>query len=150
MKTTILSVLFLFLLGCSEDDATYSPQPIIPISISHYSLPGVTQSVAQQNLVVAEDSVWVTLKQSMSTRLEHFSETEINFDEFIVLAVFDQIYPNGGHSIDITSVVEHETNITVTLERLLTGDMTAVIMQPYHIVKIPKTSKPVLFEMSFN
>lgn len=149
MKAIILSIFIFSVLGCSKnDDSGNDPQAITPLQISQFHLTG-TEGVPQQNIVIADEAVWETIKESMSTRLHHFTETEINFDEFIVLAVFDQIYPYEGNSIDITGVVEHQSNIIVTVDRLLPGSALTMIQQPYHIVKIPISNKPVVFEMAF-
>ncbi len=149
MKTNILFVLFLFLFGCSEnDDSGYEPNSIVQIQISQEQLMG-NENVPQQNIVINDAVAWESLKVSMHDRVQFFTETQINFDEFIILAVFDKVYPYGGHSIDITSVMEHQSNVVVKVERLLPGGAQAAIGQPYHIVKIPITSKPVIFETMF-
>lgn len=57
------------------------------------------------------------------------------------------MYGNGGHTIDITNITEFETTIVVTVENLQTGNTSGVfVTQPYHIVKIPKATKPIVFE----
>jgi hypothetical protein len=78
----------------------------------------------------------------------YFTETNIDFNNFMVIVVIDIGYSNVGHSIDITNIVEYETNIVVTLQNLQTGNEQSVATQPYHIVKIPKTTKPIVFEKS--
>lgn len=149
MKTATIVLCFLCL-GCSNnDDSENNSQVITPILISQMELMG-NEGIPAQNIVINQAIDWELLKVSMHDRVNFFTETDIDFDEFVILAVFDQVYPNGGHSIDITSVVEHQNNIIVTVDQLLPGGAQAVIQQPYHIVKIPMTSKPVLFEMSFN
>lgn len=76
----------------------------------------------------------------------NFEETTIDFANFTVIAVFDQVHGNGGHSIDITNITEYENNIVVTVENLQTGNTSSVGTQPYHIVKIPRNPKPIVFE----
>jgi hypothetical protein len=70
----------------------------------------------------------------------------IDYANYTVIVVIDRIYGNGGHSIDITNITEFETNIIVTVENLQTGNTFSVVTQPYHIVKIPKATKPIVFE----
>lgn len=77
---------------------------------------------------------------------KNFTTTTIDFNKYQIIAVFDNIKTTGGYSIDITSVVENRNNIVVTIKRLLTGDNSTVMTQPFHIVKIPKTTKPIVFE----
>jgi len=53
---------------------------------------------------------------------------------------------NGGYTIDITGVVENKNDLTVTIRNLSpNGAVYTVITQPYHIVKIPKTEKRIVF-----
>ena len=63
-----------------------------------------------------------------------------------IIAVFDKIYGNGGHSIDIIKITENENKVIVTIENILGGDATSIMTQPFHIVKIPKTDKLIIFE----
>jgi hypothetical protein len=58
----------------------------------------------------------------------------------------DDVYGNGGHSVDIMSVTENPQNIVVVVVKLLTGDVTTVVTQPFHIVKMSKTTKPIIFQ----
>jgi len=122
---------------------------INPINIRKYILYGNgDEKINQQNLIINSNSDWIQLMQQMNTRnnvTNNFSETNIDFNNYTIIAVFDKIYGNGGHSIDITNIIEHQNNINVTVANLLTGDATAVMTQPFHIVKIPKTTKPIVF-----
>ncbi|MBF4471197.1 protease complex subunit PrcB family protein [Flavobacterium sp. HJJ] len=123
---------------------------INPITIRKYILYGNgDEKIHQQNLIINSNSDWTQLMQQMNTRnnvTNSFSETNIDFSKYTVIAIFDKIYGNGGHSIDITNIAEHQNNIIVTVANLLTGDVTSVMTQPFHIVKIPKTTKPIIFQ----
>jgi len=83
---------------------------------------------------------------SVNNVSDNFQEINIDFSQYQIIAVFDKIYSNGGHSIDIINVKENGKSITVVVNNLLTGDATSVIAQPFHIVKIPKTEKQIIFE----
>lgn len=88
----------------------------------------------------------MTKINSANSETDSFIETEIDFSNFILLAVFDEIKMNGGYTIDITGVVENKNDITVTIRNLSpNGAVYTVINQPYHIVKIPKTEKRIVF-----
>ena len=52
---------------------------------------------------------------------------------------------NSTTTIDITNIQENANNIVVTVENLQIG-MTTDVVHPFHIVKIPKSSKPILFQ----
>jgi len=151
MKKYLLSFiysLFLVISSCSDNDGnTEAKTPIIVLQIGKGNLVG--NNVPQQNMVITTSAQWNTLLttlDSVNNTSGSFTETNIDFNQFMIIAVFDQVFPNGGHSIDIITVDDNPQNITVDLERLLTGNVTSVVTQPYHIVKIPKSTKPVVFQ----
>lgn len=104
---------------------------------------------AQQNTVIANSTQWNNFLSQIDGQNNHpstdFTETNIDFNQFMVIVVIDAVYPNGGHSVDIMTVEENPQNIEIDVEKLLQGNVTTVVTQPYHIVKIPKILKPVIF-----
>ncbi|MDG1452147.1 MAG: hypothetical protein P8Q33_05135 [Polaribacter sp.] len=76
----------------------------------------------------------------------NFTEINIDFSNFQVIAIFDQIHNNGGWSIDVTGVTENEDSLNVNIDNLQKGDLTSIVIQPFHIVKIQKTNKEIVFE----
>lgn len=162
MKNLFFLFVSLIIVSCNNNDepepatTPFVPFTINPTLISKRNV-GVSSSVgiSEQKTIYNESTNWnLLLNQIDSYYLpfginymeEYFTETNIDFTNFTVIAVFDQVYGNGGHSIDITNITEYENNIVVTVENLLTGNASSVITQPYHIVKIPKTTKPIVFE----
>lgn len=104
---------------------------------------------AQQNTVITTSTQWNNFLNQIDGQNNHpstdFTETNIDFNQFMVIVVIDSVYPNGGHSVDIITVEENPQNIEIDVEKLLQGNVTTVVTQPYHIVKIPKILKPVIF-----
>lgn len=104
---------------------------------------------AQQNTVITNTTQWNNFLVQIDGQNNHpstdFTETNIDFNQFMVIVVIDAVYPNGGHSVDIKTVEENPQNIEIDVEKLLQGNVTTVVTQPYHIVKIPKILKPVIF-----
>jgi hypothetical protein len=164
MKNLFLLFISFIIVSCNNNDEP-TPQPIptpvpfVPMTITS-SLVGKnrlngSEGVNQQENVINNETVWNNLKNQIDSYYstfginyteQYFAETTINFNNFTVIAVFDQVYGTGGHSIDITNITEYENNIVVTVENLQTGNASTVITQPYHIVKIPKATKPIVFE----
>ncbi|WP_315054981.1 hypothetical protein [Chryseobacterium indoltheticum] len=105
---------------------------------------------AQQNTVITNTTQWNNFLNQIDSPNNHpsagFTETNIDFNQFMVIVVIDAVYPNGEHSVDIMTVAENTQNIEVDVEKLLQGNVTTVVTQPYHIVKIPKILKPVIFD----
>lgn len=102
-----------------------------------------------QNTAITNSIQWNNFLNQIDSSSNHpsanFTETNIDFNQFMVIVVVDSVYPNGGHSVDIMTIDENTQNIEVDVEKLLQGNVTTVITQPYHIVKIPKILKPVIF-----
>jgi hypothetical protein len=134
---------------CTESDS--ATHVIKPILIGQGDLYGNgSENIPKQNIVITDQSIWTDLINAMNTTnkvSDSFTEINIDFSNYQIIAVFDNIKQNGGHSIDITKIIENDNNIIVTVENLQTGNLSSVITQPYHIVKITKTTKDVLFQV---
>ena len=107
------------------------------------------ERISQQNVVVSNQTAWTQLMNSMNAnnnQTNNFTTTTIDFNKFQIIAVFDNIKTAGGYSVDITTVVENQNDIVVTIKHLSNGGITTVMTQPFHIVKIPRTTKPVIFQ----
>ncbi len=153
MKTKISIVIITVIIGlltsCSEvdDELYYSVNFTL---IAQGNLYGAGQEdINKQNFTISDSSSWNELMDKMNTVnnvSDGFLETNIDFVNFIIIAVFDDIKPNGGNSIDVIKIVENENENFVTIDNILKGNATTVMTQPFHIVKIPKTNKLVIFE----
>ena len=160
MRNIFLLLVCLIFLSCNNNDEP-TPIPFVPVTItptliSKYNI-GVSSSIgiSEQKTIYNESTNWNLLLNQIEDYYlplgedylaQHFLETNIDYTNYTVIAVFDRVYGNGGHSIDITNITEYENTIVVTVENLLTGNGSSVITQPYHIVKIPKTNKPIIFQ----
>lgn len=74
--------------------------------------------------------------------IPNLSQLKINFDTDMVIAVIES--NNSSSTIDITNITEFKDKIEIRVENLHKG-MTADIGSIYHIVKIPKTDKNIVF-----
>ena len=56
--------------------------------------------------------------------------------------------PTGGYSIEVKGVKEFPDMVIVRTERTHPGNcaVAQAFTQPFHIIKIPKTSKPIFYE----
>ncbi len=153
MKTKISIVLMTIIIGlmtsCSEnDDELYYSVNFTLIAQDNLYGAG-EENIDQQNLRISDSNSWNELMDKMNTVnnvCDNFTETTIDFGNFIIIAVFDNIKSHGGHSIDITKIIENENKTITTIDNVLKGNATTVMTQPFHIVKIPKTDKSVIFE----
>jgi len=151
-KIMLFAALAFVAISCQDDEA----QAIDPVTIefSHVGKSELygdgAENIAGGNLVINSDADWQVLLTQMGTvnpLPENFA-SDVDFAESTVIAVFDGIRPNGGFAIDIVSVTQETREITVDVHYpdIDGGNATTVITQPYHIIKIPKTTLPVVFE----
>lgn len=147
MKTRIL----LFLLGiglmnsCNNDD--FQSPEINFTEIGKGALFGNGQEgISQSNLTISNTTEWQNLisqMNSINNATNNFTETNINFNEYTVFAIFLEVKANGWE-IGTESVTENEDNITVTTQEIEMVNST--MTQPFSIIKIPKTEKTILVE----
>lgn len=143
----ILSVILVSftIYSCKNDDDHQSKNLLNTQLVAKGSTSG--QYVNAQKSVFKTTAEWnAFLTSYQTTAPDVLAQANIDFNQVDVIAVVDQSYGSGGHSIDIISVTENPQNIVVVVDKLLTGDVTTVVTQPYHIVKMSKTLKPVIFQ----
>lgn len=138
------SVFLFTLVDCDKKDLD---KIMIPVIIEQGNLyGGGEEGLVKQNIVITNLSEWNALTQKMNIVNESLSiNTDIDFNKYQVIAVFDEIKHNDGWSIDITEVREYDDNIIVSIYNLKKGDLTTVITQPYQIVKVPTSNKKITF-----
>lgn len=149
-KSLILFVFSLLIMSCSSDDTETTTTTIETTLIGKGNLYGSSsQGVDEQNLVINNETEWnalITLLDAANNISDSFTETDIDFTAFTVIVAIDQVRGNGGHVLGIV-VNANPENVLVTVTDLAPqGNATTVITQPYHIVKIPKTTLPVVFQ----
>ena len=106
------------------------------------------EGIIAENLTITNQSDWDKLKAKMDSTNKvstSFSKTAIDFSKHTIIAVFDEVKGSGGHSIDL-SVTYYLDNTTVSITKNApSGIATSVMTQPYHIIKITKSSLPIKF-----
>lgn len=146
MKTILSSIFIFLLLSCSnnEDNKSFTPQTINPVLIGQ----GVnTENVIVGNTVITNQADWEQLMSLFTPAITNtFTETNIDFNNFQLLVVIDTLRPDTGYSINISNVTENKSNIVTTITSVNSGGGFTILSQPYHIVKIPRSSKPVIFQ----
>ncbi|HET56074.1 MAG TPA: protease complex subunit PrcB family protein [Ignavibacteria bacterium] len=139
--------------GCNniennDIDLVEQPFEITPILIGKGELQG-REGISKQNMVITENKDWEELKATMNlvnNVTEKFTENTIDFSKYQLIAVFEEVKNNGGWSIDITKITEYKDKIVILITNLKKGNLTSVIDQPFHIVKIPASKKEMVFE----
>lgn len=147
----LLNLLSLFLLfSCSNNDQNNRTTIITPTVIGYGELYGNgEENISQQNRIITNSTDWNNLKAQMNivnNATEGFDEVGIDFATCKIIATFDQIRGNGGYIIDNSTIIENADTIIVTIQQTSpTGAATTVMTQPFKIVRIPISSKPIIF-----
>ena len=140
--------------GCSvpkEVIVADAPQQQVEFeTIGQGSLYGAgEEGIEESNMLIRSNQEWEALKKNtdaVNKVSQNFKEHEVNFDEYYLIACFDSVRPNGGYSIKIKDVLERDEQIEVLIERPKPQGMAiSVLIQPYHIIRIPITDKEILF-----
>lgn len=143
---TLFSILFL-LTGCNSDDSDTSNVPFsVIVQDDNFN---TNANIPKSNLVIKDQTEWnnLLLKINILTAANSIMpDIDVDFTKYQVIAVIDQVRNSGGYSIDITKITETNNSIFVKVEQLKPGGFYTVITQPYHIVKIPKTNKKIVFK----
>jgi hypothetical protein len=106
----------------------------------------------QANLVIQDSQAWIDLwNQHMLFMVEPLPVPEVDFSKDMIVAVFMGVVNTGGYSLHINEVVETDSVIVVKMERTEPGPtciVPQVLTQPYHMIQITRTEKPVTFEVT--
>ena len=145
-KIFLIAILSMALINCSSDgnNESFTPQNIDFTTIGQCVITSL-MTVEQQNMVITNQTDWNQFLESFPHAAE-ISETDIDFNTFQVIASVDEERPNTGYWLEITEIIENENNITVTILNEEYDSGYEALSRPYHIVKIPKSDKPVVFE----
>jgi len=129
-----------------------SPSPYIYPSLIGRGILKGNGGIPKQDITITNQTDWINLLTQMNldvdiNLIEYYPK--IDFEKFIVIATFEKfdcVYPGcPNRYIDITDIIENETNIGVIVQNLFVV-LGEGYPQPFHIVQIPKTNKPIVFE----
>lgn len=92
--------------------------------------------------------VW---NQHTQTMLPQQPPPEVDFSKTTIIAVFMGEFNTGGYGIEITEVIDTGLSVVVKVEKTYPGKgciVTQAFSQPYHIVKLDKIDKDIIFDTS--
>ena len=146
-KIFLIAILSIALMNCSSDDngESFIPQNIDFTTTGQGVIIVNLMTIEQQNMVITNPTDWNQLLELLSQDWS-FSETDIDFNAFQVIVSIDEERGHTGHWLEVTEIIENENTITASIT---TGEHDSgfeSICRPYHIVKILKSDKPVIFE----
>lgn len=146
----LMLVMVCILPSCNNDDDdianTFTPENITiqTIGIGDLCCSGV-QNIPQQNIVITDQMQFnnlITAMDSVNNVSSSFTQTTIDFNSYLVIAVFLEVKPSVWY-VEITNIVEQQNEVEVSYTE--TQTILGTVSQPFHIVKTPITSKPIVF-----
>lgn len=143
-------VILLLVVNCksTENKAKMVKEDVILIGKGNLYGSG-SEGIEQQNLVITSESEWkelLTKIDSVNKVSDSFSETQIDFSKYGIIAVFDAVKNSGGHSLSLVFQETKDKFLVEVLRKSPDGIATSVMTQPYYIVKIPIQNVPVVFK----
>lgn len=129
---------------------TIYPAQIVSEVVAKGSLGGREKYVIpRKNIIITKNEEWEALKTEvkLSKSAYVFIDEDIDFSKYQLIAVFDEVRPSTGWTIDITNITAYKNEIVVKVENLRVGLLNA-LSQPFEIVKLPVSKKETVFDMN--
>lgn len=151
MKKYIVVVLLtvLTIASCSSSEELETEKVSFTL-ISKGSIYGAgEEGIVEQNAVITDNETWTSLMSKMdavNNISDSFAETDIDFTEFIIIAVFDEVKGNGGYEVLLEVTTDSESVFVNRVDTIPEGNAITVVTQPYSIVKIKKTDLTIVFK----
>ncbi len=151
MKNKLLIILLsIFSLSCNSNDDNSEMTNVEFTLIAKDNLYGNGgEGIVEQNMVISSQTAWnelIAQMNSVNNVSDNFTETDVNFSEYTVIAVFDEIKSSSGHSLEL-NIMSNSENIIVDITDITpNGNALTVITQPFIIVKIENSQLPVIFK----
>ncbi len=140
------AVLILFCIPLYSCNDNYEQQDITPVLISKGVTFNGNYNPTQHAEIFYNQTTWENFKNDIWQLSEFPDESNVDFNNDIVIAAFDLPRTTGGYEVTITSITENYETIIVHILYTGNGDATQMPTRPYHFVKIPKTTKPIIFQ----
>ena len=149
-KNVLIILLSIFVLSCNSDDDNPGMVNVESTLIAKNNLFGNgDEGIIKQNLEITDQNTWdnlISQMNSVNNVSDNFSEIDIDFSQYKVIAIFDEIRGSGGYSLELNIKSNSENIIVNVTDVVPEGSAVAVITQPFHIVKILNSDLPIIFE----
>ena len=150
MKNLVLTltIISFIMLSCNRQQID---SPVYPVNVDADTLSADYLDngfVQEGGRVITNNTDWNNLLSEMSNGIViqyAFTQTSVDFNRYEVIAVFDSIFHSGGEHLHISSIVENANDISLTVDHLDYSYDYGLVRQPYIVVKIPASNKPVVF-----
>ena len=143
----ILSILTIIYSCNKNDDNQVFPQNKEFDIIYNGALHGNgKEGITRSNMIINNSNDWENLMSQMNSvnnLSDNFSETDIDFNDYIIIAVFLEVKGHGWE-IEITKITDNENSLVVSTNE--NEFIYSLMNQPFSIVKTRRTEKTIEFE----
>lgn len=127
---------------------TLTPTPSMELNFEPF-LGGYFGEISEKkNSVITTQAEWMPISKKVA--LERSAPLPaVDFNKEMLIAVFQGEKSTGGYGIEITKIIENENNIEVFVKEAEPEPKCIVsqaFTRPYHIIKVKKSDKEVLFK----
>nr|WP_297306742.1 hypothetical protein [uncultured Flavobacterium sp.] len=147
-KLLFLFVTSLFLLSCNDDNSTETTQGSMDFEVLFQSSlsSALNLYTPQGNVVMSLEE----LNEMHNTMLEELYSPELfidtDFSTNYLLIVFDKVQPDTNYYIKVESIYENANSVDVFVVSFFVDGVAATVpVEPFTVVRIPKTNKPINF-----
>jgi hypothetical protein len=109
---------------------------------------GLSSSIPRQSVTIRGERRWNKLWDTLN---ESGEAPEIDFSRYMLIAVTQGRQPSGGHAIRVRRITREQGIWVVSVvetEPSLGCPSSGVITSPYHVVRVPRSTRKVSFERS--
>lgn len=142
----LIILFFCFAMTSCQEEEVFESIQVEFTEISLGSLNGSGfHNIDRSELVIDNLADWQALKDRMDTVNDvtsRFNEDNLDFTQELIIAVITEV-KNIVYSVEIISVIEELNSMTVHYQE--TPSMLLSSSQPFHIIRIPRTTKLIQF-----
>ncbi|MBA6155280.1 protease complex subunit PrcB family protein [Tenacibaculum sp. S7007] len=145
MKFLVTILFSVMLTSCPNNNNQNSQEDNSFVSVYQGRMNG-SGNIEKQNKIVDSDNEW----QSMLSKLNvsQNSIPTIDFSKSTILLLIDSVKNTGGYSVGVDSIKVEKNKMKVVVKYSgpkPTDMVTMAIEQPFHVIKINKTNKEIVF-----
>ncbi len=153
MKRFSIFIIICFTISCNKGNNDIVPKEEFILKNILKSEAGFTNlyfQIPKQQLIIKTLAEWKLLLSKMGSDDQNICKlatTDLNFDNYSIVAAIDEVKSSTGYVVTITDVVERADKLIITVKYTTLNNPTSGPMntQPFHIIKIHKTDKPIEF-----
>lgn len=138
MKFVVFFMLAIFIIGCIDKSVSFS-------TVLQGSNSGI---IEKNNFAIHTESEWNDFWKTFTGPSLNMQKPEINFSFEMTIAVFSGEKRTGGYSILVDKIIQRNGKIFVYIKEIQPpagSVVTMALTQPFHIVKMPKSERPIDF-----